>query len=152
MLSVDLKPTPDGFIQLHATTVSIDGRALAIAGPSGAGKSGFALRLMAHGAKLVSDDVTWFEAFEDDIIATCPAGLTNQIEARGIGVLMVPTAPAPLAAILDLGQTETRRMPEADCVSIFGQDVPVLHKFETPYFVEAVLTYMRYGRQTEPTT
>jgi len=56
-----------------------------------------------------------------------------------------------LAAILDLGQAEQARLPERRAISVLGQNVPVLHNYETPHFAEAILTYMRYGRQTEPT-
>ena len=41
---------------VHASAVSLGGRGVLILGRSGAGKSGLALRLIALGAQLVSDD------------------------------------------------------------------------------------------------
>ena len=43
---------------LHASSVSIDGRAVLIEGMSGSGKSDLAMRLIDRGATLVSDDYT----------------------------------------------------------------------------------------------
>ena len=48
--------------QIHASAVALDGRALLIVGPSGSGKSALALRMMAHGATLVSDDLVEIRA------------------------------------------------------------------------------------------
>lgn len=42
---------------LHATTVRIDGRDVAICGPSGVGKSSFTSALLARGGTLVADDL-----------------------------------------------------------------------------------------------
>ena len=47
-----------GIIPLHACAVEIDGRAVLIAGDAGAGKSSLAAGLVAHGATLVSDDLS----------------------------------------------------------------------------------------------
>jgi hypothetical protein len=46
-----------GFTCLHAATVNIAGRVVAIVGPSGAGKSTTALALVQHGGALIADDV-----------------------------------------------------------------------------------------------
>jgi HPr kinase/phosphorylase len=43
---------------LHASCIALEGRGLLILGPSGAGKSSLAIRMMALGASLVSDDRT----------------------------------------------------------------------------------------------
>jgi len=43
-------------MQLHATAVAFDQKAVVITGPSGAGKSSLALQMMAFGADLVADD------------------------------------------------------------------------------------------------
>ncbi|HET7050598.1 MAG TPA: hypothetical protein VFI54_20205, partial [Solirubrobacteraceae bacterium] len=46
-----------GFTCLHAATVNVAGRVVAIAGSSGAGKSTTALGLVKHGGALIADDV-----------------------------------------------------------------------------------------------
>ena len=76
---------------LHATCVAVDGRGLLILGPSGSGKSGLALRLIALGATLVSDDRTRITAHEGLLTATCPSpAILGLIEARGLGLLRAP--------------------------------------------------------------
>lgn len=115
-----------------------------LAGASGAGKSMLALRCIALGAQLISDDITWVSK---DLIALGPDALAGRIEIRGIGVLNAPTAPpAPLALVVDMDETASERLPPARTVCIQGQDVDLLHKVETPYFAEAILHYMRHGR------
>lgn len=46
----------DGHLALHASAVSIDGRAVAFLGPKAAGKSTLALALVRCGARLLADD------------------------------------------------------------------------------------------------
>jgi hypothetical protein len=46
----------DGHVALHASAVSIDGRAVAFLGPKHAGKSTLALALVRAGARLLTDD------------------------------------------------------------------------------------------------
>jgi hypothetical protein len=47
----------DGHLTLHASAVSIDGRAIAFVGPKHAGKSTLALALVREGARLLTDDL-----------------------------------------------------------------------------------------------
>lgn len=46
-----------GYEAFHASAVAVGGRAVAFAGRSGAGKTSLALRLVAHGAEFLTDDV-----------------------------------------------------------------------------------------------
>jgi hypothetical protein len=46
----------DGRLALHASAVSLDGRAIAFLGPKHAGKSTLALALVRQGARLITDD------------------------------------------------------------------------------------------------
>src|SRR3954468_14330500 len=46
-----------GLEVFHASAVAVDGRALAFVGPTGAGKTSVAVRLVARGARFLTDDV-----------------------------------------------------------------------------------------------
>lgn len=146
MLSAAPKNGPDGHLQLHASTVVIGARAVAITGPSGSGKSGFALALMSRGATLLADDMTWVQATGAGLIANCPPPLSGKIEARGIGILKATHAPpTPLHLIVDLGTPEPDRMPTRKSIILLGHDIRVLHTPATPYFIDAVVHYMMHG-------
>ena len=139
--------TAQGGLALHASTVAVAGRGLLILGPSGAGKSALALQLMALGAELVADDRTILGPSADGgLVATCPPAIRGMIEARGIGLLRAITRDAvPLAAAVDLGESEPRRLPEPRRITFLGCSLPLLFKAESGYFAAAVLHYMKEG-------
>lgn len=100
-------------IQVHATTVALDGGSLVILGPSGSGKSTLALQLMAVGATLVADDRTDLSLSAGRLMAQAPLPLLGRIEARGVGILQAePSAPVPVALACDLGRDEEDRLPQ----------------------------------------
>lgn len=133
---------------VHATTVAIGARALLIRGPSGAGKSALALQLMALGAQLVADDRTCLAASTEGLpVASAPDTIRGMIEARGVGILKVdPAPPTRVVAVLDLGATETERIPEPRSTRVAGVDLPLLHKVESEHFPAALMQYMLGGR------
>lgn len=134
-------------LQIHATTIAIDGRAVVLKGPSGSGKSALALQLMALGARLVADDITQLLEEAGTVIARCPAAIQGQIEARGVGLLRAdPLEAAPVALVVDMGIIETDRLPPGRRTRLSGQDIPLLHKVESAHFPAAILYYMRGGR------
>ena len=98
---------------LHATAVADPaGRGLLILGPSGAGKSALAWQLLSLGARLVADDRTVVTAGDEGLTLSCPPTIRGLIEARGIGLLRAETvSSAPLVLAVDLGRTETDRLP-----------------------------------------
>ncbi len=55
-----------GLLPLHASCVLFNGRVIALSGSSGTGKSTMAALLMAHGAQLLSDDVTVLDLQAED--------------------------------------------------------------------------------------
>jgi HPr kinase/phosphorylase len=131
---------------LHASAVSLGGRALLILGPSGSGKSGLALQLMALGAGLIADDRTEITLREGHPVAACPAPIRGLIEARGLGLLAAePAPPAPVALAVHLGEVETERLPPPRTLDLLGQKVTLLHKAEVPHFPAALLQYLRGG-------
>jgi serine kinase of HPr protein (carbohydrate metabolism regulator) len=110
-------------VLVHATSVALGaaaapfgGRAdigVLIMGESGSGKSDVALRLIAMGARLLSDDQTALFAYEGDIYAEAPPSLAGMIEVRGVGILNVEAAePTPLVLAVQLESTDVARMPD----------------------------------------
>lgn len=134
---------------LHATSVAVDGRGLLILGPSGAGKSALAIRLIALGAALVSDDRTLVTASAGQLVARCPnPALRGQIEARGLGILGAPSvAEAGLGLAVDLSRPEPERLPPARSVTILGIPLSLVLQVQNDHFPDALMLYLRHGRR-----
>lgn len=134
-------------MQLHATTVAIEGRGLVILGPSGAGKSTLALELMATGAVLVADDRTDLARQGDALIASVPQALAGRIEARGIGILGAREyGPAPVALVCDLGAAASARLPQPGSVEWLGVTVSLVSGPWRPHLHAALRQLMLGGR------
>jgi serine kinase of HPr protein (carbohydrate metabolism regulator) len=132
---------------LHATTVSVRGRAVLIEGVSGAGKTDLALRLIDRGAALVSDDYSIVRRLGASVVATAPATIAGKIEVRGVGIIEMPHATeAPVALIVTLGEPASR-LPEPGLArQILGIEIPLLaldgHEASAPIKVELALSRM----------
>lgn len=82
-------------------------------GKSGSGKSDLALRLIALGAELVSDDRTDLRILRNRLVAGAPKSIAGLIEVRGVGIVRMahtPRATITLAVELD---RKPQRLPEA---------------------------------------
>jgi hypothetical protein len=111
-------------VLVHATAVALGtagGRfgaapdsAVLLIGKPGSGKSDLALRLIASGAKLVSDDQTELYAKEGRLFAEAPSSLHGLLEIRGIGVVRIGAAPpSPVVLVVRLdAEGPVDRMPE----------------------------------------
>lgn len=133
---------------MHATSVSLNGRALLITGASGSGKSALALQMMALGAGLIADDRTDLSLRGGAVWAACPASIAGRIEARGIGLLRAdPAQPAPVAALVDLDRTEPDRLPPWRRTDVLGLDLPLILKVDCPSFPAALCRYLSHGRE-----
>ena len=111
-------------VLVHATAVQMadatgpfggytDGAVLLL-GPSGAGKSDVALRLIAAGAVLISDDQTVLFLDEGTLFAEAPANMKGAMEVRGLGLVRLKAAGKArviLAVQLD-EKAAIERMPE----------------------------------------
>ena len=147
MLSEPPKIGPEGRLQLHASTVVIGGKAVAIAGPSGSGKSALAFKLMSFGATLLADDITWLEATQTTLMASCPPAVSGRIEARGVGILNAISAPpVPLHLVVDLGIDEPARLPAHKTITLLGHDIALLHTVAIAHFADVIVHYMMHGR------
>lgn len=134
-------------MQLHATAVAFDQKAVVITGPSGAGKSSLALQMMAFGADLVADDQVILTSNADGLIASCPDALTGLIEARHVGILnAVPAATTQVVLAVDLGQTEAERMPVHRHVIWLDHEIPLLWGIKSPHFAAILLQMLKAGR------
>lgn len=138
---MDTPPPPDHII--HATTISVEGRAALIVGPSGAGKSSLALQLIAMGAHLVADDRTVLERQNDAILARPPDTIAGLIEARGVGLLSIEFDSAvPVALVVDLSRREAERLPEKRSYEVLGIKFPCLLHAPSPHFAASILLYL----------
>ncbi len=132
---------------LHASCVADSGQAVLISGAAGSGKSSLSLQLMAYGAELVSDDQTVVRLSEGRLLASAPDTTRGLIEARSVGILRAkPVQNIPLSLVIDLDQTEDKRLPHPRQVQVLGQKLPMLLGVDAPYFAAAVLQLLRNGR------
>lgn len=133
-------------LTLHASCVSLGGRAVLIRGRSGSGKSALALQLMAYGADLVADDQVHLWSAEGAIRARSPAALKGLVEARYLGILTAePAAETVICAIVDLDQVETERLPPRRQQRLLDQDIQVIHRAEGPHFAAALIQFLKSG-------
>lgn len=135
---------------VHGTAVAIGGRGVLIVGPSGSGKSDLALRLIDRGAKLIADDQVMLVARDGALQASAPATIYGRIEVRGLGIVEVEAAPAPIMLIVDL-QAEPERMPEPRQRMLEGTALPViaLSPFDASTPVKVELALKRFGLPLE---
>jgi hypothetical protein len=112
-------------LQVHASAVARDGRAVLLRGPSGAGKSDLALRLVAAGGMLVADDRVELRAEAGRLLASPPASLAGLLEVRGLGIVRRPWAPAPVTLLIDL-VSAMERLPAPRHDVLLGVRLPVL--------------------------
>jgi serine kinase of HPr protein (carbohydrate metabolism regulator) len=115
-------------IQVHGTTVALEGIAVLIRGDPGSGKSDLALRLIDRGARLIADDRTRLDLEHGQLIASCPASIAGLLEVRGVGILSVSsTDRAPLGLVADLVPEEAiERLPEPQLCEYLGVEVPLV--------------------------
>lgn len=129
---------------VHASTVSIGGRAVLIAGRPGSGKSDLALRLIDRGAVLVSDDYTIVSRSGKSLLASAPETIRGRIEIRGIGLVDMPyETSVPVSLVVDIDEP-VPRMPEPGRTRLIANiAVPLFalapHEDSAPIKVEQIL-------------
>ena len=134
---------------IHASTVAWQGNALLILGKSGSGKSTLALDLISLGADLVADDRTALCLSAGHLQAAAPSAIAGLIEARFVGILLLPhVESAKVALAIDLDSEESHRLPPARFKSILGRSVPLIHRPPRKTPVSALLQCMMLRRDT----
>lgn len=132
---------------VHGTAVARAGQGVLILGKSGSGKSTLALKLMSLGADLLADDTVQLIKNEAGVVMRCPAPISGQIEARGIGLLYVkPIAQAGLAFIVDLDKHETSRLPVPRFQNLLGVEHRVIYGKAQPGLAAVVWCILGDGR------
>lgn len=114
-------------VLVSGTALALEGKGVLLTGPSGSGKSDLAIRLIAAGWRLVSDDVVEVKLAGEGLLldypAAAPPDLRGKIEVRGLGITAVPAAlgPVALALVIRLVEPEkVQRMPDLEHESYLG--------------------------------
>lgn len=136
---------------VHGTAVAVGETAVLLLGPSGAGKSDLALRLLDEGAILVSDDRTIIDVVAGEAIASPPPTIAGRIEARGLGIYVVPFREAvPLALCVALGPPPERLPSQPRTHDIGGVTIPLVHIDARPASATALLRLALAGERASP--
>lgn len=137
-------------ILVHATAVALNAdRGVLITGPSGSGKSVLALRLMAFGAHLVSDDQVMLSVQNDKLIASAPVTIRGKIEARGVGILHArPLDAAQIVLAVDLDRSQAQRLPDHVKCDLCGVAVPLVYGRGNGHLDVSVLQWLKEGRSS----
>jgi hypothetical protein len=106
---------------IHASCVRLDGAAVPFGAPraagvlllgrSGSGKSDLALRLIANGARLVSDDRTELFMERGRLFARAPGNIKGLLEVRGAGIVALPAAAKARVALAVTLKSPKSRLP-----------------------------------------
>jgi serine kinase of HPr protein (carbohydrate metabolism regulator) len=109
---------------IHASCVRLDDAAVPFGAPraagvlllgkSGSGKSDLALRLIALGARLVSDDRTDLFVERGRLFARAPARIKGLLEVRGAGIVVLPAAAKARVALAVTLERPKSRLPEPE--------------------------------------
>ncbi len=132
---------------VHGTVVQMAGRGALILGPSGSGKSSLALRLMALGGVLVADDRVVLSRRDATLWAAPPERLAGWIEARGVGLIRTEHTQGIVNLVVDLGQTETERLPPFRNTCVMEVTLPLVLGPLTDHLSSAISLLLRGGQR-----
>lgn len=133
-------------VTVHGSAVSFGGRGVLVLGPSGSGKSALALALVGRGAALVADDRVTLRRANGALVARAPAALSGLVEARGVGLLRLPSMPeAPLALAVALDRRPAARMPQPATITHLGVTLELISGRDVPNLDLVVTIYLHHG-------
>ena len=100
-------------------------------GDSGSGKSDVALRLIAAGGRLISDDQTALSSNQDFLFAESVPSIAGQLEIRGVGIISLgEAAKAPIALAVELDpKAALDRLPEPN---VYAPPLPLTASYLPP--------------------
>lgn len=137
---------------VHASCVSLGGRAVLISGRSGSGKSDLALRLIDRGASLVSDDYTLVVRSGERLLARAPETIAGRLEVRGIGIIeLEPAVNMPVCLVADLDAAAERLPAEPEPRMLAGIVVPAvaISALEASAPVKLEMALLKFGLPAE---
>lgn len=121
-----LVPVPEDAAAYQATAVSIGGRGVLIEGEPGSGKSSLALALIDRGAVLIGDDGVLLAAIHGVLWVFPHPNTRGLVEIRNVGIVSMPSAPAPAALAITLTDEAPRHVEDVDTRLIGGIAIPAL--------------------------
>jgi len=107
----------DGHLTLHASAVSVGGRAVALVGPKHAGKSTLAMALVRNGARLLTDD-TLVVRLQSGAGWVAPGVQRIRLwedTARALGTFVPGAGEAKTMALLEPNELQPTPVPLAAC-------------------------------------
>jgi hypothetical protein len=135
----------DGHLTLHASAVSVAGRAVAVVGPKHAGKSTLALALVRKGARLLTDD-TLVVRLEGGAAWAAPGVQRVRVwedSARALGLFVSSRGETKPMATLAPNERETAPLPLAACYLLAPSVEPSRERLSP---VHAALACVRFSK------
>jgi len=131
---------------LHASSIDVAGKGTLIVGKSGFGKSSLAIKLIALGADLVSDDQTLLKKIDKKIFLSKPKTTPNAIEARGLGLISIPPVKkSELFYFIELTSELSARLPPVYNNFCFGVPIRLIYFNPLNGNIEALFLMLKHG-------
>jgi len=109
-----------------------------------------ALRLIDRGAVLIADDQVELVQRRGRVHACALAIIYGKLEVRGIGIVDVDAAAAPISLVVDI-EREPERLPEPTAITIEDVRLPLiaLAPFDASAPIKVELALKRFGLPLE---
>ena len=114
-------------MDIQATAISYNKKAILIQGSAGVGKTSLALQLIEHGALLIGDDVVEIFIKNNKLYCKSKEKLNGVAEVRGLGLVagLKVAQPAPILCVIRLHKKLTERLPKQKTISLLYKKIPV---------------------------
>lgn len=125
-------------LEIHATAVSYNDKAVIFIGEPGSGKSDMALRLLDRGGVLIGDDRVIFKYSGNEVCVFPHSEIAGKIEVRGVGICTVPFVQSiPVGIVVQLVSERPERNPEKKTYTMLDKSFPLLDLY--PFEPAAVI-------------